>query len=235
MEANLILQEIMNSVTHGLGIFICLIGSNLLMFRVKDKSWHHIISCGIYSTSLLVLYTSSTLYHSFFSLLNTRYLFEIFDHCAIYILIAGSYTPYLSISLHHKPIWSIYLLAFIWFCCIMGILVEAFMTKWKYKSIFSLTMYLCMGWCCLVCFPDLITIIDTRAIHLLIMGGVAYTSGVPFFVRNHNLDHSIWHCFVLAGSIFHWLGVYWHVATLQLDHYVHKDDTMSVMEMNFEL
>jgi len=216
LEANLILQEVMNSVTHGLGIIICLIGSNLLMYRVREKSFTHIFSCSIYSASLLVLYTSSTLYHSFFSLLNIRYLFEIFDHCAIYILIAGSYTPYLSIALHHKPIWSVYLLTFIWLCCVMGNVVEGFFAKWKLKSIFSLTMYLAMGWCCVICIPDLLQVLPQGALNYLIMGGVAYTSGVPFFVRNNNLDHSIWHCFVLAGSIFHWLGVYLYVAPIEL-------------------
>ena len=231
LEANLILQEVMNSITHGLGILICIIGTYILMVRVQYKSYTHIVSCAVYSASLLVLYTSSTLYHSFFTLLATRYIFEIFDHCAIYILIAGSYTPFLSIPLHHKTMWSVYLLAFIWICCIMGICVEAFFSKWKYKSYFSLSMYLAMGWCCVVCIPDMVEILPQGAINYIIMGGVAYTTGVPFFVRNNNLDHSIWHCFVLAGSIFHWFSVYFYMVPMSIT--IHNHTTIENENGNY--
>jgi len=208
LEGNLVFQEVMNCVTHGLGILLSVIAFFVLSHRVQDKSHRHIISCAVYSTSLLVLYTSSTLYHSFFALQVTRYVFEVLDKCAIYILIAGSYTPYLQIALSDKPIWSIYLLAFIWLCCIAGVSVEAFFPSWEHKSKFSLSMYLGMGWACMVCLPDLVEVIPSSTVNLLVLGGVGYTSGVPFFVRNNNLDHSIWHCFVLAGSIFHWCGVF---------------------------
>jgi len=214
LEGNLIFQEVMNCVTHGLGIILCIIGTYLLSERVKDKSLNHRISCGIYSTSLLVLYTSSTLFHSFFALQTTKYIFGILDHCGIYILIAGSYTPYLSISLHDKPIWSKYLLAFIWLLGMLGVAVESLGTGWKHKSKFSLAMYLGMGWCCMVCVPDLVVAVPQGAVNLLVLGGVCYTGGVPFFKRNNNLDHSIWHCFVLAGSMSHWFGVYSYVAMI---------------------
>lgn len=124
-----------------------------------------------------------------FALMVTRYVFEVLDKCAIYILIAGSYTPYLQICLHDKPKWSIYLLAFIWLCAIAGVSVEACFPAWKYKPTFSLSMYLGMGWACVVCLPDLIEVVPQVTLHLLILGGVAYTGGVPFFVRNNNLDH----------------------------------------------
>ena len=136
------------------------------------------------------------------------------DHCAIYILIAGSYTPFLRISLEDKVLGSVYLLSFLWICCLGGIFVEAFHPNWIYKSKFSLAMYLGMGWSCLVCIPDLREKLSDEAVQLIILGGIAYTSGVPFFVRNNNLDHSIWHLFVLAGSILHWLCVYVHVAPM---------------------
>lgn len=213
-DANLVLQEIMNGVTHGLGILLACIGTVLLSNKVKESSINHILSCAAYSTSLLVLYTSSTLYHSFFALTITRYIFNVLDHCAIYILLAGSYTPFLRIALGHRLIWSTYLLIFLWLCCIAGIFVEAFCNHWKYKRIFSLAMYLGMGWSCLICLPDLYSILGKEAILLLILGGVVYTFGVPFYVRNNNLDHSIWHCFVLAGSIIHWLCIYIYIAPL---------------------
>jgi hemolysin III len=206
----------MNGCTHGLGIVLSWIGGIMLSNRIKGLSRTHDISCAIYTTSLLTLYTSSTLYHSFFSLQNTKYVFEVFDKCAIYILIAGSYTPFLQIILSHKPIWSVGLLSFIWVSCFCGICVEAFLPSWRYRGQFSLSMYLCMGWSCLVCLPEMMERLPQGCINLLILGGVGYTAGVPFFVRNNNLDHSIWHLFVLSGSIFHWLAVYIYVAPLPL-------------------
>lgn len=211
LEGNLIVQEIMNSVTHGLGVLLCIVGCILLLGRVRNKSTNHIFYCSIYSTSLLVLYTCSTLFHSFFALKTTKFVFGILDHCSIYILIAGSYTPYLGICFADKPIWSTYLLAFIWLLSICGVSVAALFPYWKYRGRFSLAMYLCIGWCCVVCVPDMIQILPKKCICLLVLGGVLYTAGVPFFVRNNNLDHSIWHCFVLAASICHWLGVYLYV------------------------
>jgi len=212
LDGNLIFQEVMNSVTHGLGIILCLIGTILLYFRVKNKSTNHIFCCSIYSISLLVLYTSSTLFHSFFALNRTKFIFGILDHCGIYILIGGSYTPFIGIPLAEKPILSIYLLLFIWLLCFSGIFVTALFPLWKYRGRFSLTMYLCIGWCCMVCLPDMIEVLPPPAIFLIALGGVMYTAGVPFFLRNNNLDHSIWHCFVLAASVCHWLGVYLYVA-----------------------
>lgn len=216
LEGNMVFQEVMNCVTHGLGILLAMIGTILLSRGVRGKPRHYVISCAIFSVSLIVLYLSSTLFHSFFALQRTRYIFQVFDMSAIYILIAGSYTPFLSIALHHKPMWSGTLLAFIWICSLSGISVEATLPLWKHKPKFSLAMYLGMGWSCLVCMKDLVDVLPTGALYCLVAGGVAYTSGVPFFVRNNNLDHSIWHCFVLAGSIFHWLCVYLYVIHLHL-------------------
>ncbi|KAL7526954.1 hypothetical protein ACHAXR_002733 [Thalassiosira sp. AJA248-18] len=214
LEGNMVFQEVMNCVTHGLGIFLAMIGTILLSQRVRGKPSHYVVSCAVYSVSLIVLYLSSTLFHSMFALARTRYVFQVFDMCAIYILIAGSYTPFLSIALHHKPMWSGSMLSFIWICGLSGIGVEALLPVWKHKPKFSLAMYLGMGWSCLMCMADLVAILPTRALYCLVAGGVAYTSGVPFFVRNNNLDHSIWHCFVMAGSIFHWLCVYLYVVNL---------------------
>lgn len=213
MDGNLVFQEVMNCVTHGLGIILCIIGTTLLNARVQNQpaSMVKLVSCGVYSASLLTLYTSSVLFHSFFALQKTRRIFAIIDKCAIYILIAGSYTPYLQISLQHKPIWSFGLLAFIWTCCIGGISVDVFYSDWVYKKEFSLAMYLGMGWSCMICAPALTESMPQEAVNLIILGGVCYTGGVTFFVRNNNLDHAIWHCFVLAGSICHWFGIYSYV------------------------
>jgi len=217
MEGNLVFQEIMNCVTHGLGIILGIAGSMLLSNKVKDKSFKHVMSCAVYSTSLVVLYTSSTLYHSFFSLQATKYIFEVFDKCAIYILIAGSYTPFCQIIFGDTKLWSVHMQTFVWVCAFSGILVEAFAPTWERKLFFSLAMYLSMGWTALVGLQDMIERLPTMALNLLVLGGVAYTAGVPFFVRNNNLDHSIWHMFVLAGSTLHWFVIYCYVADHDFD------------------
>jgi hemolysin III len=203
LEGNLVLQEVMNGVTHGLGVFLAFLGSYLLSERAQGMSHRHRVSCMVYSTSLIVLYISSTLYHSFFSMLNTRYIFAVVDKCAIYILIAGSYTPFLQIALWHEPLYSTYLLGFIWVCCFLGIYVEALMPTWKQKGRFSLAMYLGLGWSAIVCLPEVARVLPESAMNLM-----------PFFVRNNNLDHAVWHLFVLGGSVFHWCGIYFHVAQL---------------------
>jgi channel protein (hemolysin III family) len=163
VEGNLVFQEIVNGATHGFGIPLALIGTYLLMNRARDKGTHYIVSCGVYSFSLLVLYTSSTLYHSFVTLRTTKYLFEVFDKCAIYILIAGSYTPFLQILLHHVPKYSVYLLLFIWSCCVLGVVVEAAHPTWHLKAYFSLAMYIGMGWSAVACLSDVAEILPMRA------------------------------------------------------------------------
>ena len=178
LNGNMVLQEVMNSVTHGFGVLLAIIATYLLSKRVQGLPSHYVVSCAFYSTALIVLYTSSTLYHSFFALTKTRFIFKIFDQCAIYILIAGSYSPFLMIALHHNEVWSWHLLLFIWACALGGIFVEATMFSWKHKPKFSLSMYLGMGWCCLVCLPDLMAVLPSNASILLVSGGIAYTGGV---------------------------------------------------------
>eukprot|EP00526_Cylindrotheca_closterium_P000445 CAMPEP_0113610332 /NCGR_PEP_ID=MMETSP0017_2-20120614/4977_1 /TAXON_ID=2856 /ORGANISM="Cylindrotheca closterium" /LENGTH=548 /DNA_ID=CAMNT_0000519227 /DNA_START=17 /DNA_END=1663 /DNA_ORIENTATION=+ /assembly_acc=CAM_ASM_000147 len=222
LEGNLVIPEIMNGVTHGIGTIVCLIGGYLLSDRVKDSTPVHKISCAVYTISLLVLYLSSTLYHSFFSLQHTKYIFMVLDKCAIYILIAGSYTPFMQILFYDKPIWSSGLLSFIWLCGLLGISVEAFAPTWDRRKHFSLAMYLGMGWAAMTCIPQMYERLPRTAMNMLVMGGVGYTAGVPFFVRNNNLDHAIWHLFVMAGSIFHWLCVYFYVAPQPLPGYEYE-------------
>lgn len=186
LDGNLVFQEIMNSVTHGLGVLLAFVGSHAMSTAVQHQSARHVWSCGIYSTSLVVLYTSSTLYHSFFSLRHTKWVFEVLDRCAIYILIAGSYTPFLHIVLAHEPMWSNGMLAFLWILCFMGVGVEFLFPSWRRKGTFSLAMYLGMGWSAVMCLPEVARILDPNAINLMALGGVAYTAGVPFFVRDNS-------------------------------------------------
>ena len=180
------------------------------MHRVKDRPVSHRISCTIYSLSLFILYLSSTLFHSFFALQTTRHIFATLDHCAIYILIAGSCTPFLMIP-YTDEAWASYLLIFMWVCCFSGVGVSAMFPNWPLKRNFCLSMYLGMGWGALACIPYMQKTMPMEAINSIFLGGVGYTSGIPFFVRNKNMDHAIWHVFVLAGSIFHWIGIYSYI------------------------
>lgn len=216
VESNLVFAEVMNGVTHGVGMVLALIASVLLSRQVENQSARHTISCGVYSLSLMVLYLSSTLFHSLFALRGIQWILRSLDKSAIYILIAGTYTPFLQIVLANDPLFSTYLLAFLWICCVLGIWVEAFQTQWKYRGHFSLLMYLSMGWSALLFLPTVITRLPLRPLVYLVLGGVSYTAGVPFFVRNSNLDHAIWHVFVLAGSIFHWWVIYKYVAPAEI-------------------
>ena len=183
------------------------------MKRVNElqPSLRHVVSCAVYSVSLVVLYISSTLYHSFFALKTTRYIFEVLDKCAIYILIAGSYTPFIAITLiDHLPLM-FFMLCFIWAACLLGIHVEYSYPTWPKKGAFGMWMYLGIGWVAVLVPRDVVDTIDRGAINLIVLGGVGYTAGVPFFLRNNHLDHSIWHVFVLIGSFFHWAAVYFYV------------------------
>lgn len=218
LEGNLVFQEIWNGITHGLGVLLAFIGAWTMSAAVQHKTYLHVLSCAVYSLSLVVLYTSSTLYHSFFSMRHTKWIFEVLDKCAIYMLISGSYTPFLSIVLAHEPLWSTGLLVFLWLLCVLGIGVEFTLPTWQHKGKFSLAMYLGMGWSAVVCLPEVARILPPQGINLMVLGGVSYTAGVPFFVRNNNLDHAIWHLFVLAGSIFHWCGVYFYVVPFHGHH-----------------
>jgi hemolysin III len=174
----MVLQEVMNSVTHGLGVVLAIIATILLTKRVQGLPSYYTVSCAVYSTALIVLYSTSTLYHSFFALKTVHSIFKVVDRCAIYILIAGSYSPFLMIALHHNEVWSWHLLLFIWGCALGGMLVEATLFRWAHKPKFSLGMYIGMGWCCLVCLPDLMAVLPKRASMLLVAGGLAYTGGM---------------------------------------------------------
>jgi hemolysin III len=178
-------------------------------------SYRHQISCAVYSFSLVFLYTCSTLYHSFFALQQTRYIFEVLDKTAIYMLIAGSYTPFITITMVNHFHLMIGMLIFIWTGCFLGIHVEYAYPLWKRKQVFSLSMYLGMGWVAIVAPKDVVDTVAQGAVNLIVLGGVGYTAGVPFFLRDNFLDHSIWHLFVLSGSMMHWAAVYWYMCYME--------------------
>jgi hemolysin III len=210
LDGNLLLSEVGNSITHGFGFIFSIVGTFLLLSATASAAPRVFNSCLIYSVSLITLYISSTLYHSFFALKTARAVFSVFDHAAIYLLIAGTYTPYLSILFPENMLWSTWLLAFLWVCCVLGIVVEAFYHG-EHKSKISLGLYLGMGWAVLVCFSDLVAICSRAELISLFVGGLCYTGGVHYFIQDGAYDHMIWHVFVLAGSMVHWAGVYFYL------------------------
>lgn len=198
------LEEILNAVTHGVGAFFALIGLGVLTAAayINGGAWH-LLSFSIYGISLVLLYLSSTLYHSF-SNERTKYILKIVDHAAIYVLIAGNYTPFTLIPLHGTMGWTIF--SIIWGLAIIGIVFKVFFVK-RFKILSTLT-YLLMGWFAVVMIKPLLAALPIEGIYWLIAGGLCYTVGAVFYLA-HKIpyNHAIWHLFVLAGSIAHYVAV----------------------------
>lgn len=211
---NRVMSEILNAVTHGLGFVFAIAGTVILGIGATGKEDHYKVAIGIYCASLLFLFLSSMLYHSFFALGPTvNRIFEFFDHVAIYCLIAGSYTPFLLITFHGK-LWAQILLAVMWVLALFGASLTM-LYNGPHKVHVENCLYLVMGW--LICFfvADVIDAIGRQGFYWLLAGGVLYTLGVPWFLKDGKTlgipDHTIWHMFVLAAAIAHFLCIYWYV------------------------
>merc|ERR1712032_1016008 len=176
---------------------------------------YYIWSVTLYLISLCVLFLASTLYHSFFSLRFTRVIFSVLDHSAIYLLIAGSYTPLLVILFPDKPEYSQWLLCFMWLMCVLGVSTTVIVSEGKFKMVLSLSLYLGMGWVAILINSDLMERVASTGFQLLLVGGLFYTGGVPFFVKNRQTlgvpDHTTWHIFVLAGALAHYAFIFKYV------------------------
>lgn len=205
-------EEIVNSITHGLGIILSIIALIILaVFAGIYGNTRHIISVSVYGATLILLYTASTLYHGI-QTPRTKNIFQVLDHAAIYILIAGTYTPFTLISLRGSWGWSIF--AVIWCLAFVGTVIEfGRMKRWRFVS---LVLYIGMGWTILVAIKPLFTSLAMGGIILLILGGVAYTSGILFYRwKNLKFHHAVWHLFVLAGSTFHFFAVLFYVIPIR--------------------
>ncbi|XFO65142.1 hypothetical protein SPSIL_012510 [Sporomusa silvacetica DSM 10669] len=198
------LEEILNAVTHGVGSLLALIGLGALMAAAYiDGGVWHVVSFSIYGISLVLLYVASTLYHSFTNE-KLKCIFKFLDHSAIYVLIAGNYTPFTLIPLHGTLGWTIF--SVIWGLAIAGITFQVFFVK-RFK-IFATLCYLFMGWLAVVMIKPLLATVPIEGIYWLIGGGLFYTVGAIFYLA-HKIpyNHAIWHLFVLAGSIAHFVAV----------------------------
>ena len=197
-------EEIANSVTHGIGTALSVAALTLLVTLASQQgdAWQ-IVSVSVYGSSLIALYLASTLYHSLQNQRAKR-IFKILDHSAIFLLIAGTYTPFLLNNLRGTWGWS--LLGVIWVMALLGIVFKVFFVGKLPKA--STGMYLLMGWLCLIALPQMWETIETSGLILLFAGGISYSVGVIFYSwRRLPYHHAIWHLFVLGGSTAHFFAV----------------------------
>ncbi|HDQ05062.1 MAG TPA: hemolysin III family protein [Deltaproteobacteria bacterium] len=206
------MEEIFNSITHGTGALMSLAGLVLLIvFASLYGEARHIVSCTIFGVSLVLLYTASTLYHSFRKP-RVKFVFKIIDHSCIYILIAGTYTPFMLVAVRGVLGWTIF--GIVWGMTVLGILFKSFFIH-RFK-IFSTLTYIAMGWIAIFAIKPIFQNLSEGAIFWLIAGGLAYTVGTIFYAwKKLPFNHSIWHSFVLAGSICHFVAVLFYIIPLK--------------------
>jgi hemolysin III len=199
-------EEIANVLTHGLGIIGSVVGLILLIQHgIEYGDYWYITGFIIFGFSLILMYTSSTLYHLVHSERKKKHLRKL-DHSAIYLLIAGTYTPFLLTSLRGNTGWIMF--GIVWLFALVGIVIKL-ATQIKSKWI-SAVIYLVMGWLAVFIAQSMINNLPTISIVYLALGGLFYTLGVVFYIwENLPYHHAIWHLFVLGGSIFHYLSVYY--------------------------
>ena len=201
----LITNEVLNAVTHGIGVVLSIVGFVFLM--KKADSGLHYVSFIIYGVSLLLLFLASTLYHSLI-FTKAKKVFQVFDHCSIYLLIAGTYTPYC--LLYIKGTIGIVLLSVIWLAAIVGIVYKS-LTLSKVKSVSKLStiIYNVMGWAVVIALPSLYQSVGLKGLLLLVGGGVAYTVGSVFYsMKNRRYMHVVWHLFVMLGAMLMFFSIY---------------------------
>jgi hemolysin III len=201
-------EEKINVISHGIGLFLSVVAFLFLLIKsIKYGEAVHIISAIIYGVSLLLLYTASTLYHNS-TKERLRKRLNVFDHASIFVLIAGSYTPFLLISL--KGALGFYFFIFIWVAAITGVILKLFYFG-KY-GILSTIMYVAMGWVIVFVMKSLMENVPINGIYWLWIGGVLYTIGaVIYSIDKLKMNHAIFHIFVLLASIAHFIAIYFYV------------------------
>lgn len=197
-------DELANCITHGIGLLLSALGALALVVLVAiHGSARHVVTCVIYASTLVLMYTASTLYHGV-RVPRAKRVLRIVDHSAIYLLIAGTYTPFALVEIGGGWGWTLFGLA--WGLTVAGITWKAFFTH--RFAVVSGILYVMMGWMVVIAIRPLLQRVPAGAIAWLLAGGIAYTAGLVFFagkrIQHH---HAIWHVFVLAGSICHYIAV----------------------------
>ncbi len=205
----IVVKEKINVITHGIGIIMSIIGTILLIIKaVNIGTLWHIISYTIFGISMILLYSSSTMYHSTRDI-RLKIKLNKLDHSSIYVLIAGTYTPFLFITLNGAWGWTIF--GVIWSMAIAGIVYKVFFYTTKYRKL-SAFLYLVMGLVIVICVEPMIKNFPLNGWIWLVAGGAFYAGGILFYIRKRSLyAHNIWHLFVLAGTICHFFAIYFYV------------------------
>lgn len=202
-------EEIFNAVSHivggSLGIGALVVG---IVFAALKTDKIGVISMIIFGLSIMILYTMSAIYHFLF-INKAKKVFRVFDHCTIYLLIAGTYTPICLITLRNEWIWGYLILGIVWFLAILGIVFNAIMLDKKPVKIMSQILYIIMGWGIVAAIKLLVKNMALPGVILIIAGGVCYTVGVIFYALGKKVKyfHSIWHLFDLFGTILQYMGI----------------------------
>jgi len=203
-RARLTFEEIANTVTHGIGLLLSIAGLVVLLaLAILHGTVWHIVSCSIYGATLICLYSASTFYHASVSPRLKRAL-KILDHSAIYLLIAGTYTPFLLLNLRGPWGWS--LLGVIWGLAVAGIILKFwFVDHWE---VASTAVYVLMGWLVLIATKPVLAHLPSLTLLWLLAGGLFFSVGVIFYLwKRLPYSHTVWHVFVLAGSTCHYFAV----------------------------
>lgn len=202
-------EEIINSITHGLGALLSIVALVVLIIIAgRNNDIRQLISFSIYGSTLIILYLSSTLYHSFTGP-KLKNLFARFDHVSIFLLIAGTYTPILLISI--RGIWGWTLLIIIWTVALIGAVIRSIYLH-RFRKL-MVAIYLLMGWMFVLAGKQIYLNLATESLVFLLLGGIAYSVGVVFYLwRKLPYSHGIWHLFVLAGSILHFFAIYYIIS-----------------------
>jgi hemolysin III len=201
-------EEMTNIISHAVGLVLSIVALLLMLIRASESgNTLHIVSAAIFGASLIALYAASTLYHSAKEP-KVRSRLRINDHATIYILIAGTYTPFTLITLNGWVGWTIFGVS--WGMAIAGVVLKLFFTG-KY-NVLSTLMYVFMGWIIIFAVKPLINSLSSEGLYWLVAGGVAYTTGaVIYSIKKIKCNHAIFHLFVLLGSFCHFISVYFYV------------------------
>ncbi len=197
-------------MTHGVGAALSVAGVAVLVAfaSLRGNAWH-VVSCGVYGATLVLAYTASTVYHAIpASLPRAKGVLQALDHCAIYLLIAGTYTPFTLVNL--RGTWGWTLFGLVWGLAVAGILFDVLAPARLHWV--SVVLYVAMGWLVVLAVRPLVRVMAPGGILLLVTGGLAYTGGIAFYAWHRlRYHHAIWHVFVLVGSILHFFAVLFFV------------------------
>ncbi|HCW04715.1 MAG TPA: hemolysin III [Clostridium sp.] len=207
-KAYLILNEVFNAITHGIGFGLSIAGLVVLLVKgARNNSALEVVCYSIYGSTLILLYLSSTLYHSLI-FTRARKVFRIFDHSSIFLLIAGTYTPYSLITIGGSLGWTLF--GIIWGVAVLGIIYKAIWID-KYKK-YSTLLYIAAGWLCIIAAKPMIEGLGIKGALLLLLGGLSFTIGAIFYkMKNVKFMHVLWHLFVFLGTCLMYFSILFYV------------------------